>query len=197
MNRGYIFIFLATVFFSSMEVALKTVAHDFNPMQLNCTRFLVGGLLLIPFALRGLRTMKVRMEKQFSQALELARWLETRPEVLQVLYPPLESHPGHALWARDFTGGGSLFSIVLPKMEKKAVAAMLNGYRLFSIGASWGGFDSLVEHCHPERTALNRKAPVWNEDNCTLVRYAIGLEDVDDLKADLEEGFARLRAALS
>ena len=148
-------------------------------------------------ALRGLRTMKVRMERQFAQALELARWLETRPEVLQVLYPPLESHPGHALWARDFTGGGSLFSIVLPKMERKAVAAMLNGYKLFSIGASWGGYDSLVEHCHPERTALNRTAPVWNDDNCTLVRYAIGLEDVEDLKADLEEGFGRLRAALS
>ncbi len=146
-------------------------------------------------ALRGLRTMKVRMQTQFEQALTLARWLKSRPEVLQVLYPPLEGDPGHELWARDFSGGGSLFSIVLPKMEKKAVAAMLNGYRMFSIGASWGGYDSLVEHCHPQRTALNRISPVWNDDNCTLVRYAIGLEDVEDLKADLEEGFARLNAA--
>ena len=95
-------------------------------------------------ALRGLRTMQVRMQTQFAQALTLARWLQSRPEVLQVLYPPLEGDPGHELWARDFTGGGSLFSIVLPKMEKKAVAAMLNGYRMFSIGASWGGYDSLV-----------------------------------------------------
>lgn len=148
-------------------------------------------------ALRGLRTMKVRMQTQFAQALTLARWLRSRPEVMQVLYPPLEGDPGHELWARDFTGGGSLFSIVLPKMEKKAVAAMLNGYRMFSIGASWGGYDSLVEHCHPQRTALNRISPVWNDDNCTLVRYAIGLEDVEDLKADLEEGFARLNAARS
>ena len=148
-------------------------------------------------ALRGLRTMKVRMETQFAQALELARWLQKRPEVLQVLYPPLEDDPGHALWARDFTGGGSLFSVALPKMDRKAVAAMLDGYRMFSIGASWGGYDSLVEHCHPQRTALNRIAPVWNEDNCTLVRYAVGLEDVEDLKADLDEGFARLRAALA
>lgn len=148
-------------------------------------------------ALRGLRTMQVRMQTQFAQALTLARWLQSRPEVLQVLYPPLEGDPGHELWARDFTGGGSLFSIVLPKMEKKAVAAMLNGYRMFSIGASWGGYDSLVEHCHPQRTALNRISPVWNDDNCTLVRYAIGLEDVEDLKADLEEGFARLTAARS
>ena len=82
-------------------------------------------------------------------------------------------------------------------MDRKAVAAMLDGYRMFSIGASWGGYDSLVEHCHPQRTALNRIAPVWNEDNCTLVRYAVGLEDVEDLKADLDEGFARLRAALA
>lgn len=148
-------------------------------------------------ALRGLRTMKVRMQTQFAQALALARWLRSRPEVMQVLYPPLEGDPGHELWARDFTGGGSLFSIVLPKMEKKAVAAMLNGYRMFSIGASWGGYDSLVEHCHPQRTALNRISPVWNDDNCTLVRYAIGLEDVEDLKADLKEGFARLNAARS
>ena len=148
-------------------------------------------------ALRGLRTMKVRMQTQFAQALTLARWLQDRPEVMQVLYPPLEGDPGHELWARDFSGGGSLFSIVLPKTEKKAVAAMLNGYRMFSIGASWGGYDSLVEHCHPQRTALNRVSPVWNDDNCTLVRYAVGLEDVDDLKADLEEGFARLNAARS
>lgn len=148
-------------------------------------------------ALRGLRTMEVRMERQYAHALDLARWLQKRPEVLQVLYPPLDDDPGHDLWARDFKGAGSLFSIVLPKMEKKAVAAMLNGYRMFSIGASWGGYDSLVEHCHPERTALNRIAPVWNDDNCTLVRYAIGLEDIEDLKADLDEGFLRLRAALA
>ncbi len=148
-------------------------------------------------ALRGLRTMKVRMQTQFAQALELARWLKTRPEVVQVLYPPLEGDPGHDLWARDFTGGGSIFSIVLPKTDKKAVAAMLNGYKMFCIGASWGGYDSLVEHCHPQRTALNRTAPAWNDDNCTLVRYAVGLEDVEDLKADLEEGFVRLRAALA
>lgn len=148
-------------------------------------------------ALRGLRTMKVRMETQFAHALEIARWLEQRPEVTQVLYPPLESDPGHALWARDFSGGGALFSIALPRLERKAVAAMLDGYRLFSIGASWGGFDSLVEQCHPTRTALNRIAPVWTGENATLIRYSVGLEDVDDLREDLDEGFRRLRAALT
>ena len=148
-------------------------------------------------ALRGLRTLKVRMEAQYASALELARWLEQRPEVKQVLYPPLESDPGHALWKRDFCGGGALFSLVFEKMPRKAVAAMMDGYRLFSIGASWGGYDSLVELCHPDRTALKRIPPVWNADNCTLVRYAIGLEDVDDLKHDFEEGFARLNTALA
>ena len=116
---------------------------------------------------------------------------------MRVLYPPLESDPGHSLWKRDFTGAGALFSIVLPKTNTKAIAAMMNGYRMFRIGASWGGYDSLVEYCHPQRSALNRVEPVWNADNCTLVRFAIGLEDPEDLKDDFEEGFSRLRSALS
>lgn len=148
-------------------------------------------------ALRGLRTLKVRMDAQYASALRLARWLEQRPEVKQVLYPPLESDPGHTLWKRDFHGGGALFSLVFDKLPRKAVAAMMDGYRLFSIGASWGGYDSLVELCHPDRTAYERIPPVWHEGNCTLVRYAIGLEDVDDLKRDLEDGFERLNAALA
>ena len=148
-------------------------------------------------ALRGLRTMKVRMEAQQKSALELARWLKARPEVKDVLYPPLESDPGHELWKRDFTGAGALFSIVLEKTPRKAVAAMLDGYELFGIGASWGGFDSLVELCHPERTAVNRAGNVWHEGNSTIVRFAIGLEDVEDLRRDLELGFERLNAALA
>ncbi|MBR6626063.1 MAG: cystathionine beta-lyase [Mailhella sp.] len=147
-------------------------------------------------ALRGLRTMKVRMEAQQKSALELARWLKARPEVKDVLYPPLESDPGHELWERDFAGAGALFSIVLEKTPRKAVAAMLDGYEFFGIGASWGGFDSLVELCHPERTAVNRTGNVWHEGNSTIVRFAIGLEDVEDLRRDLELGFERLNAAL-
>jgi len=116
--------------------------------------------------------------------------------VKDVLYPPLESDPGHELWKRDFSGAGALFSIVLEKTPRKAVAAMLDGYEFFGIGASWGGFDSLVELCHPERSAVNRKGTVWNEGNSTIVRFAIGLEDVDDLRRDLELGFARLNDAL-
>ena len=147
-------------------------------------------------ALRGLRTMRVRMREQFTHALEIARWFSRRPEVLQVLYPPLQGAPGHELWARDFSGGGALFSIVLPRISKKAVAAMLDGYRFFDIGASWGGYDSLVEQCHPVRTVLERQGKVWTEDKCTLIRYAIGLEDPEDLISDLEEGFQRLHTVL-
>lgn len=146
-------------------------------------------------ALRGLRTMRVRMEQQFSHALAIARWLRTRPEVRDVLFPPLEGAAGHDLWARDYQGGGALFSIVLPKMEKTAIAAMLDGYRFFRIGASWGGYESLVEACHPVRTASRRRGTVWREDNATLVRYAIGLEDTEDLIIDLEAGFERLKVA--
>ncbi|MBQ4615725.1 MAG: cystathionine beta-lyase [Mailhella sp.] len=148
-------------------------------------------------ALRGLRTMKVRMDAQYRSALELARWLKARPEVKDVLYPPLESDPGHELWKRDFAGAGALFSIVLDKTPRKAVAAMLDGYEMFGIGASWGGFDSLVELCHPERTATDRTGTVWNEGNSTIIRFAIGLEDTEDLRRDLELGFERLHAAFS
>ncbi len=146
-------------------------------------------------ALRGLRTLRVRMERQFSHALTIAQWLRTRSEVIDVLYPPLEGAPGHDLWTRDFQGGGALFSIVLPKTDKKALAAMLDGYRLFNIGASWGGYESLVEYCHPLRTTAGRRGTVWSENNATLVRYAIGLEDAEDLILDLERGFERLRKA--
>lgn len=148
-------------------------------------------------ALRGLRTMKVRMDAQQKSALELARWLKERPEVKDVLYPPLESDPGHDIWKRDFAGAGALFSIVLDKMPRKVAAAMLDGFEFFGIGASWGGFDSLVELCHPDRTAVNRKGTVWHEGNSTLIRFAIGLEDVEDLRRDLEQGFDRLNRALA
>ena len=148
-------------------------------------------------ALRGLRTMKVRMDAQQKSALELARWLKQRPEVKDVLYPPLESDPGHDIWKRDFAGAGALFSIVLDKIPRKVAAAMLDGFEFFGIGASWGGFDSLAELCHPDRTAVNRKGTVWHEGNSTLIRFAIGLEDVEDLRRDLEQGFDRLNRALA
>ncbi|MGV6873298.1 cystathionine beta-lyase [Pseudochelatococcus sp. B33] len=142
-------------------------------------------------ALRGLRTLAVRLEAHQKSALELARWLETRPEVSRVLHPALESHPGHALWKRDFLGASGLFSIVLKPVPQKAVAAFLDHLRFFGLGYSWGGFESLAV---PFRAAPYRTATPWEPEGPT-VRLQIGLEDVRDLKADLEQGFVRLNAA--
>ncbi|HUH85991.1 MAG TPA: PLP-dependent transferase, partial [Stellaceae bacterium] len=139
-------------------------------------------------ALRGLRTAGVRLRQHHGQGLALARWLASRPEVARVLHPGLESCPGHALWRRDFTGASGLFSIVLPAATPKpAIDAMLDGMELFSIGASWGGFESLVLPGHPERL---RTAKPWTAG--PVIRFHAGLEDLDDLIADLERGLARL-----
>jgi cystathionine beta-lyase len=141
--------------------------------------------------LRGLRSLGVRLARHQASALELARWLGQRPEVARVIHPGLPSDPGHALWKRDFTGASGLFAIVLKPVPHKAVAAMLDGLKLFGMGYSWGGFESLIIPFDP---SAYRTATVWPEQGPAL-RLHVGLEDVDDLKADLEAGFARLAAA--
>ncbi|GGG26744.1 cystathionine beta-lyase [Chelatococcus composti] len=142
-------------------------------------------------ALRGLRTMQLRLKEAERQALDLAAWLQTRPEVKWVLHPALPSCPGHEIWKRDFLGSSGVFSIVLQPASQKAVAAMLDGLELFGMGYSWGGFESLIIpfDCRGYRTASE-----WNPGGPCL-RLQVGLEDLDDLKADLAEGFARLKAA--
>jgi cystathionine beta-lyase len=142
-------------------------------------------------ALRGLRTLSVRLAQHHRSALDMARWLATRPEVARVLHPGLESDPGHAIWKRDFTGASGLFSIVLKPAPQKAVDALLDTVKLFGMGYSWGGFESLIIpfDCSDYRTATK-----WTPGGPTL-RLHIGLEHVDDLKADLERGFAALNAA--
>ncbi|MBV9983127.1 cystathionine beta-lyase [Bradyrhizobium sp.] len=142
-------------------------------------------------ALRGLRTLAVRLAQHYRSGLEIARWLQGRPEVARVLHPALESDPGHAIWRRDFTGASGLFSIVLKPRPQTAVDAMLNSLKLFGMGFSWGGFESLIIpfDCSSYRTATR-----WNPGGPTL-RLHIGLEAVDDLKADLDRGFAALNAA--
>ncbi len=142
-------------------------------------------------ALRGLRTLGVRLARHQTSALELARWLEQRPEVARVLHPGLPSDPGHAIWSRDFTGASGLFAVVLKPVPKAAVAAMLDGLDLFGMGYSWGGFESLIIPFDPRDY---RTATRWTEPG-TALRLHIGLEDVGDLKADLDAGFARLAAA--
>jgi cystathionine beta-lyase len=140
--------------------------------------------------LRGIRTIEVRMERHWRSALEMARWLQARPEVSRVLHPALESDPGHALWKRDFLGASGLFAFILKPVPKAAVAGMLEGLELFGMGASWGGFESLVL---PFNASAYRTATKWAPEG-PCVRIHIGLEDVEDLKADLIAGFERLAA---
>jgi cysteine-S-conjugate beta-lyase len=141
--------------------------------------------------LRGLRTLNLRLRESERQALDMAHWLEQRPEVARVLHPALEQHPGHALWRRDFTGSSGLFSVILHPAPQQAVAAMLDDLKLFGMGYSWGGFESLVTPFDPGRI---RTATTWQAEGPAL-RFYIGLEDVQDLKNDLTRGFERFRAA--
>lgn len=138
--------------------------------------------------MRGLRTLATRLAQHQRSALDMARWLEGRPEVARVLHPGLPSHPQHDLWKRDFVGASGLFSVILKPVEKTALAAMLDGLKLFGMGFSWGGYESLVIPFDPTDY---RTATRWEAEGPAL-RFHIGLEDIDDLKADLEAGFQRL-----
>jgi cystathionine beta-lyase len=142
-------------------------------------------------ALRGLRTLAVRLAHHQQAAIEMAQWLMARPEVARVLHPALASDPGHAIWKRDFTGASGLFSIVLKPVPKEAVDALLDSVTLFGMGYSWGGYESLII---PFDCADYRTATTWAPGGPTL-RLHIGLESLDDLKADLARGLAALNAA--
>src|SRR5579864_1693397 len=142
-------------------------------------------------AIRGIRTLAVRLAQHHRSGLEIARWLAQRPEVLRVLHPGLESDPGHALWKRDFTGASGLFGVVLKPVAQTSVDAMLDSLKLFGMGYSWGGFESLII---PFDCSAYRTATAWQPGGPAL-RLHIGLENVEDLKADLDRGFAALNAA--
>jgi cysteine-S-conjugate beta-lyase len=142
-------------------------------------------------AIRGLRTLAVRLAQHHSSGLEVARWLAQRPEVLRVLHPALESDPGHGIWKRDFTGASGLFGVVLKPVSQASVDAMLNSLKLFGMGYSWGGFESLII---PFDCTNYRTATTWAPGGPTL-RLHIGLENVEDLKADLARGFQLLNLA--
>ncbi len=143
-------------------------------------------------ALRGLRTLGVRMERHWRSGLVIAQWLRSRPEVAQVLHPALPGAPGHELWKRDFNGAAGLFSIILNPYPKKAVHRLLDALKIFGMGYSWGGFESLIV---PFDCTAARTATAWKPQGPTL-RLHIGLEDVEDLKRDLERGFAALAEAI-
>ncbi len=144
-------------------------------------------------ALRGLRTMPLRYQEQARSALAVAGWLRGRPEVADVLYPALPGAPGHALWARDYTGAASIFGVVMQGGDEAAAHALMSALDLFGLGYSWGGFESLITHETGQLTF--RKSPPTLPGQ--LLRLHVGLEDPADLIADLEAGLAGWRAAVS
>lgn len=151
------------------------------------------GLITSPddcwLALRGLRSLAARLARHRENAERLIGWLRDQPEVARVLYPALPDDPGHALWRRDFRGASGLFGVVLSdSVTEGALQAMIDGLRLFGRGYSWGGFESLLIPARPERTAEPLPGPG------PMFRISAGLEDADDLLADLRAGFERLRA---
>lgn len=139
--------------------------------------------------LRGIRTLGVRLERHSASATKVAHWLRRRPEVARVLYPPLPDDRGHALWARDMNGACGLFGVVFNGWSNARADAFVESLALFAIGASWGGFESLAIVANPAGT---RTATTWTEG--PLVRLHVGLEDPDDLIADLDLGFAAAAA---
>ena len=147
----------------------------------------------IYLGLRGLRTMGQRLTQHDASARRLADWLADRPEVARVIHPARADHPQHALFMRDFSGASGLFAFVLEPVERARLAAMVDGLALFGMGFSWGGYESLILPINPERM---RSATVWEASGPTL-RVHVGLEDVDDLIADLEAGFERLGGRVS
>ena len=162
----------------------KRLRHTFNLFAMG------AGPDDAALALRGLRTMSLRLRAQERAALDIAHWLAARQEVARVLHPALPGHPGHDIWKRDFSGASGVFSVILKPVEKSKVAAFVDGLELFGIGYSWGGYESLAIpfDCGPQRTATT-----WAPEGPAL-RFSIGLEDVEDLKADLAAGFERLTA---
>lgn len=142
-------------------------------------------------ALRGLRTLSLRLERHQRNAHALTEWLAQQPEVAQILYPARPDSPGHALWKRDFTGASGLFGVVLNPQSDEAMRAMLDGMTCFGMGYSWGGFESLILRSNP---TSSRTATQWPWEG-PLLRIHAGLEHPDDMIADLEAAFSRLRAA--
>lgn len=177
---------------SDVMIGSATATPAFFP-KIRQTAYLFGQMTSPDdawLAARGLRTLGVRLNQHQASALRIAQWLAQQPDVARVLHPALPSCPGHALWQRDFTGSSGLFSFVLKGGDEKARAALIDGLAHFGIGYSWGGFESLALPVDPARY---RTATAWQAEG-PLVRLQIGLEDSDDLIADLDAGLARFRA---
>jgi cystathionine beta-lyase len=138
-------------------------------------------------ALRGLRTLNVRLKRHETNALKIAKWLSCRSEIDRVLHPALPSCPGHDIWQRDFTGSNGLFGVVFKPLSENAMHAFIDGLELFSLGGSWGGYESLLLP-----TDVTRTVTEWKK-NKQCIRFHIGLEDPDDLIGDIESGLKGLQ----
>jgi cystathionine beta-lyase len=141
-------------------------------------------------ALRGVRTLEVRLRQHEKGGLQVARWLQRHPSIERVLHPGLESDPGHGIWKRDYLGCSGLFGVALKPCSDRQLAALIDSLELFALGYSWGGFDSLVV---PQNIQKSRSVRPWQGG--PLIRLHVGLEDPDDLCADLEQALERMRAA--
>ena len=139
--------------------------------------------------LRGLRSMPTRLERHYQSGLTVANWLAQRNEVMEVIHPALPSHPDYAIWKRDFSGASGLFSFIVDTASETEIAALLDNTQLFGMGFSWGGFESLLIPFDP--TAY-RTATEWKSKG-TAIRIHVGLENPDDLIADLEIGFSAMK----
>jgi cystathionine beta-lyase len=175
------------------DVMLGTIAcvdAEYDRLRETYLRF---GVCLSPddayLALRGLRTIGVRMRQHEANALAVADWLSRREEVLTVMHPGRPEDPFHAVWARHFSGSSGLFGFVIRETDRAALARMFDGFRLFGMGSSWGGYESLMVPTDP---AVYRSATSWNPGGQTI-RVHVGLEDPEDLIADIRTGFERLR----
>ena len=180
---------------SDVMLGTATAVEKYWP-QLRDNSYLMGQCTSpddLYLALRGIRTIGVRLRQHQQSALKIAQWLTERPEVETVLHPAFASNAGHEFFQRDFTGSNGLFSFVLNCGNQQAVTALLDGMQHFKMGYSWGGFESLILANHNVQSL--RTATQWPY-KYALIRLHIGLEDVDDLIVDLEQGFARFNSAL-
>ena len=141
--------------------------------------------------LRGMRTLSTRLKRHEESGITIARWLSKRNEVARLLHPAMKSCPGHTVWKKTFTGASGLFGAVLEPTSQEGLKAFVNSLQLFAMGFSWGGFESL---CIPVKPQANRTATKWGETG-TVLRFHVGLEDPEDLIADLERAFSAMKAA--
>lgn len=181
---------------SDVMLGTATATKEYWP-QLRDNSYLMGQCTSpddLYLALRGIRTIGVRLKQHEKSALKVANWLTSRPEVETILHPAFETCPGHEFFKRDFTGSNGLFSFVLNKGNKAALNALLDGMSHFKMGYSWGGFESLILGISNVQSM--RSATTW-QYQYPLIRLHIGLEGVDDLIEDLERGFERFNLALS